>query len=176
MRRFLLTASLALVLTPLLAVAPGGRASAQTQAPASAGGDNFNLSSVDALLAKGDRDAASGNLSEAVKSYDKARNASRSLLSFYRDLGGAFRGLDARIPRDMDQKGRESIEKLAQANLRLAAVYRRQNQSEVAVPLLVEVVKLMTPSTGEGRKAYQQLVEIGFVSTPYTAPASPTSN
>ena len=42
--------------------------------------------------------------------------------------------------------------------------------------LLVEVVKLMTPSTGEGRKAYQQLVEIGFVSTPYTAPASPTSN
>lgn len=53
MRRFLLTASLALVLTPLLAVAPGGRASAQTQAPASAGGDNFNLSSVDALLAKG---------------------------------------------------------------------------------------------------------------------------
>jgi tetratricopeptide (TPR) repeat protein len=176
MRRFLLTASLALVLSPLVAVGPGAGALAQTQAAPSAGGDNFNLSSVDALLAKGDRDAASGNLTEAVKSYDKARNASRSLLSFYRDLGGAFRGLDARIPRDMDQKGRESIEKLAQANLRLAAVYRRQNQSEVAVPLLVEVVKLMTPSTGEGRKAYQQLVEIGFVSTPYTAPASPTSN
>jgi hypothetical protein len=97
-------------------------------------------------------------------------------LSFYRDLGGAFRGLDARIPRDMDQKGRESIEKLAQANLRLAAVYRRQNQSEVAVPLLVEVVKLMTPSTVDGRKAYQQLVEVGFVSTPYAAPAAAATN
>ena len=71
---------------------------------------------------------------------------------------------------------RESIEKLAQANLRLAAVYRRQNQSEVAVPLLVEVVKLMTPSTVDGRKAYQQLVEVGFVSTPYAAPAAAATN
>ena len=72
----------------------------------------------------------------------------------------------------MDQKGREAIEKLSQANLRLAAVYRRQNQAEVAVPLLVEVVKLMTPASPDGRKAYQQLLEIGFVSTPYTPTAA----
>jgi hypothetical protein len=69
----------------------------------------------------------------------------------------------------MDQKGRETLEAMAQANLRLAAVFRRQNQPEVAVPLLVEVVKVMTPTTEEGRKAYQSLVEIGFVATPYTA-------
>ena len=176
MRRLLLLSSLAIGLViPFTPVVCFAQANA-SQANASQTNDGFNLSSVDALLAKGDREAASGNLTEAVKSYDKARNASRSLLSFYRDLGGAFRGLDARIPRDMDQKGRESIEKLAQANLRLAAVYRRQNQSEVAVPLLVEVVKLMTPSTADGRKAYQQLVEVGFVSTPYAAPAAAATN
>jgi hypothetical protein len=39
------------------------------------------------------------------------------------------------------------------------------------VPLLVEVVKVMSPTSEPGRKAYQQLLEIGFVSTPYYAPA-----
>jgi hypothetical protein len=175
MRRLLL--SLGVVLAGLPLVAVGQPATAQTggvevQRVLASGSEGFNLSTVDTLLARGDREASSGALAEAVKSYDKARNAARSLLSFYRDLGGAFRGLDARIPRDMDQKGREAIEKLSQANLRLAAVYRRQNQAEVAVPLLVEVVKLMTPASPDGRKAYQQLLEIGFVSTPYTPTAA----
>jgi len=49
-------------------------------------------------------------------------------------------------------------------------VFRRQNQPEVAVPLLVEVVKVMTPANENGRKAYQQLVELGFAATPYNAP------
>lgn len=129
----------------------------------------LTINAVQAALAKGDQAASSGNLTEARKQYDLARDYCRKLLGFYRDLSGSFRGLDARIPREMDQKGREALETLAQANLRLAAVFRRQNQPEVAVPLLVEVVKIMTPATPEGRKAYQSLVEIGFASTPYTA-------
>jgi len=36
----------------------------------------------------------------------------------------------------------------------------------------LEVVKIMTPTNEGGRKAYQQLVELGFVITPYTAPGS----
>ena len=89
------------------------------------------------------------------------------MLSFYRDLSGAFRGLDARIPREMDTKGRDALGLLAEANLRLAALFRRQNQPEVAVPVLVEVVKLMTPSQPQGQKAYQSLVELGFVDTEF---------
>jgi tetratricopeptide (TPR) repeat protein len=127
----------------------------------------FNISAVRALLAKGDAAAAAGNLTEARKYYDDARESARRLLTFYRDLSGSFRGLDARIPREMDQNGLESLVVLAQANLRLAAVYRRLNQPEVAVPLLVEVVKTMTPAREEGRKAYQSLVEIGFATIPY---------
>lgn len=133
----------------------------------------FNLSAVRALLAKGDAAAAAGNLTEARKHYDDARESARRLLAFYRDLSGAFRGLDARIPREMDQNGRESLEALAAANMRLAAVFRRLNQPEVAVPLLVEVVKTMTPAREEGRKAYQSLVEIGFATIPYTGGATP---
>jgi hypothetical protein len=42
----------------------------------------------------------------------------------------------------------------------------------VAVPLLVEVITTMTPSSEAGRKAYQQLREMGFVTTPYNVPTS----
>ncbi len=137
----------------------------------------FNLTAVKGLLTRGDAAVARGDLAAARKDYDLARDASRRLLGFYRDLSGSFRGLDARIPRDMDQNGREALELFAQANLRLAALLRRQNEPEVAVPLLVEVVKVMTPAREEGRRAYQTLVELGFATIPYTAggpdPAAP---
>ena len=127
----------------------------------------FNVSAVEEFLKKGDNFVAKGNLAEARKNFDSARQVSKQLLSFYRDLSGAFRGLDARIPREMDAKGRKTLMLLSKANLRLAALFRRQNQPEVAVPLLVEVVRLTTPAKPEGQKAYQSLIELGFVDTPY---------
>jgi hypothetical protein len=160
----------------LAVVAHSGVLPARAQAPASAAAvapaSAFDVQTVEGLLARGDAAAAAGNLAEARRLYDQAREASKQLLGFYRDLSGAFRGLDARIPREMDDKGRQVLEALVQANLRLAALFRRQNQPEVAVPLLVEVVKTMTPGTDSGRKAYQQLLEIGFATTPYTAPSA----
>ena len=59
----------------------------------------------------------------------------------------------------------------AEASLRLAALYRRLEQPEVAVPLLVEVIKLMTVTNPLGVQAYQQLVELGFAETPYDGPS-----
>ncbi len=129
----------------------------------------FNVSAIQILLDRGDVAVSNRKLVEARELYDKARDASKQLLSFYRDLGGAFRGLDARIPREMDAKGRKALLMLAKADLRLAALFRRQNQPEIAVPVLVEVVRLMTPAKPEGQKAYQSLLELGFVDTPYTA-------
>ncbi len=127
----------------------------------------FNVSTVEELLKRGDKAVAKRDLVKAREHFDKARDAAKQLLSFYRDLSGAFRGLDARIPREMDAKGRKTLTLFAQANLRLAALFRRQNQPEVAVPLLVEVVRLTTPAKPEGQKAYQSLIELGFVDTPY---------
>jgi hypothetical protein len=137
-------------------------------------GSAFDITAVKALVARGDAAVAAGNLVEARRLYDQARDASRRLLGFYRDLSGAFRGLDARIPREMDDRSRQTLELLVQTDMRLAALFRRQSQPEVAVPLLVEVVKVMSPSSEAGRKAYQQLLEIGFVSTPYNGGVAPT--
>ncbi len=151
--------------------APPPRAQPEAS-PAPGAAAPFDVNSVRTLLQRGDAAVTAGDLAEARRQYDLARDAARRLLSFYRNLSGAFRGLDARIPREMDDKGRQTLELLADANMRLAALFRRQGQPEVAVPLLVEVVTTMTPTTEAGRKAYQQLLELGFVLTPYNAPTA----
>ena len=92
----------------------------------------------------------------------------QQLTGFYRDLNGSFRGLDARIPKEMEEKGREALKIWAEANARLVALYIRKNEHEVAVPLLIEIIKLMSPTSSEAKYAYNQLLELGFVETPYT--------
>lgn len=167
-----LLAGLAVAPVHVLAQSADGTNASASKVLAS-GGTGFNVAAVRSLLNRGDSAVASGNLDQAKSDYDNARTAAKQLLAFYRDLSGAFRGLDARIPREMDSKGREALSLLAQANLRLAALFRRQNQPEVAVPVLVEVVRLMTPASTEGQKAYQSLVELGFVDTPFAGAKSP---
>ena len=65
------------------------------------------------------------------------------------------------------QKGRKSIKIWAQSNARLASLYKRKKQPEVAVPLLVEIIRLMTPNSTEGKEAYENLLQLGFVDTIY---------
>ncbi len=148
------------------------RSSSSSQKVLAQKSSGFNVKAVEAFLKQGDAAISAGKVDEARENYDKARAAAKQLLSFYRDLSGSFRGLDARIPREMDSKGRKSLVLLAEVNLRLAALFRRENMPEVAVPLLIEVVKLMTPAKPEGQKAYQRLLELGFVDTPYAGASS----
>jgi len=159
--------ALALV-TPSLAQLPAhGQQEPQKVLESSSSG--LNLASVQAKVAQGDAAAAAGKLNEAKADYDQALEAASYLVTAYRGLSGAFRGLDARIPREMDQKGRDATELQANIELRLAALLRRMNQPQVAVPLLVRVVQRMSPTSPQGQKAYQSLIELGFVTTPYTA-------
>ena len=127
----------------------------------------LSISDVKDYLNEGDNLAKNGDFEKAKQTYDKARNLARQLAGFYRDLNGSFKGLDARIPLEMDKKGRKSIKIWAQSNARLASLYIRKKQSEVAVPLLVEIVRLMTPNSPEGKEAYENLLQLGFVDTTY---------
>ena len=108
-----------------------------------------------------------GNYDKAKDSYDKARNLAKQLSGFYRDLNGSYRGLDARIPREMEIKGRLTLKIWAESNAKLATLYKSKNQPEVAVPLLVEIIKIMSASSPEGKSAYNDLINLGFVETKY---------
>ena len=127
----------------------------------------LSISDVQDYLNKGDELIKNGDFEMAKQTYDKARDLSRQLAGFYRDLNASFKGVDSRIPLEMEKKGRKSIQIWAQSNARLASLYQRKKQPEVAVPLLVEIIRLMTPNSPEGKEAYKNLLEIGFVDTAY---------
>ena len=127
----------------------------------------LSITDVETFLKEGDALIKNGEIDKAKESFDKARNLAKQLAGFYGDLNGSFRGLDARIPNEMAEKGRKSLQIWAKSNSRLAAVYKRKNQPEVAVPLLVEIIRLMSPTSSEGKEAYKNLVQLGFVETSY---------
>tara|TARA_Y100001933_G_C18936125_1_gene537470 strand:+ start:717 stop:1235 length:519 start_codon:yes stop_codon:yes gene_type:complete len=129
--------------------------------------DQFSINNVQKFLEDGDDFVNKGDLEKAKDAYDKARNLAKQLSGFFRDLNGSFRGVDARIPREMDLKGRQSLKIWAESNARLSALYKRKNQPEVSVPLLVEIIRIMSPTSSEGKAAYNELVELGFVETPF---------
>ena len=129
--------------------------------------DKFSIINVQNFLDSGDEFIKAGSYDKAKDSYDKARNLAKQLSGFYRDLNGSYRGLDARIPREMEVKGRQTLKIWAESNAKLANLYKSKNQPEVAVPLLVEIIKLMSASSPEGKSAYDNLIDLGFVETQY---------
>ena len=129
--------------------------------------DQFSIKNVQKFLDDGDEFINKGNFEKAKDSYDQARNLAKQLSGFFRDLNGSFRGVDARIPREMDLKGRQTLKIWAESNAKLSDLYKRKNQPEVSVPLLVEIIRLMSPTSPEGKAAYNELLELGFVQTPY---------
>ena len=70
-------------------------------------------------------------------------------------------------PMKSERKGKETLQILAESNDRLAAFYIKDETPEVAVPLLIEIIRIMSPNSAEGKKAYKTLIQLGFVETTY---------
>ena len=127
----------------------------------------LSLSNVEYYLRKGDKFINNGDFDKALDSYLDARKLAKQLASFYSDLNTSFLGIDARIPNEMQRKGKQTLQILAQTNERLASIYIKTKKSEVAVPLLVETIRIMSPNSQEGKEAYEKLIQLGFVETKY---------
>ena len=67
----------------------------------------------------------------------------------------------------MQSKGKQILKILAESNERLASMYIKTEEPEVAVPLLVETIRIMSPNSQEGKKAYERLIQLGFVETKF---------
>ena len=128
---------------------------------------SLSISNVEYYLKEGDKFISNNEFDEAKNSYLDARKLAKQLASFYSDLNTSFIGVDSRIPKEMQMKGKETLQILAESNLRLAALYIKTAKADVAVPLLVETIRIMSPNTEEGKKAYETLIQLGFVETIY---------
>ena len=128
---------------------------------------NLSIANVEYYLKEGDEFVKNGDFDEAKDSYLDARKLAKQLASFYSDLNSSFKGIDARIPNEMQRKGKETLQILAETNGRLASLYLKTEKPEVAVPLLVETIRIMSPNSPEGKEAYERLIQLGFVETKY---------
>ena len=128
---------------------------------------NLSIANVEFYLKQGDEFIKNGDFNKAKNSYKNARKLAKQLASFYSDLNSSFKGIDARIPKEMQRKGKETLQILAEINGRLASLYLKTEKAEVAVPLLIETIRIMSPKSLEGKEAYERLIQLGFVETKF---------
>ena len=128
---------------------------------------SLSIANIEYYLKEGDEFIKNGDFDEAKASYLDARKLAKQLASFYSDLNSSFKGIDARIPNEMQRKGKETLQILAETNERLASLYLKTEKPEVAVPLLIEIIRILSPNSPEGKQAYERLIQLGFVETKY---------
>jgi hypothetical protein len=103
----------------------------------------------------------------AAKKLQEARKVFNQLSNFYIQLANSFSGIDSVITESQRKKALETGQFRDKATYQLALVHRAQNKPELSVPLLIQVIRSQNPASELGKKAYQQLLEIGFVDTPF---------
>ena len=127
----------------------------------------LSISNVEYFIKQGDKYIKNGDFDKAKDSYLDARELAKQMATFYSDLNSSFKGIDARIPNEMQRKGKQTLQILAESNKRLANLYIKTEKPEVAVPILVETIRIMSPNSREGKEAYEILIQLGFVETKY---------
>ncbi len=121
----------------------------------------------DRLLARAGESISAQDYSRAREQLQEARQVFNQLSNFYQQLAGSFSGIDGALAETLRRSALTTAESRDEATYQLALVHRAQDQPELAVPLLIQIVRSQNPTTALGRKAYQQLFELGFVQTPY---------
>ncbi len=119
----------------------------------------------------------------AVSKLQDARQVFNQISTFHSQLVTSFTGIDNQVADSQRRKAGEAAEMRDQATYQLALVHRAQQEPDLAIPLLVQIIRSQQPTRELGQKAYQQLLEIGFVDVPFprfgdttprpTTPATP---
>jgi thioredoxin-like negative regulator of GroEL len=107
------------------------------------------------------------NYTLATNKFQEARQVFNQISNFYQELASSFSGIDNRLADSQRKKALETAQMRDDATYQLALVHRSQNKPELAVPLLVQIIRSQNPTRDLGKKAYQQLFELGFVEAPF---------
>ncbi|MBO1347533.1 MAG: hypothetical protein EBE86_009125 [Hormoscilla sp. GUM202] len=136
----------------------------------------LSMAGGEKLIDEANTAVSAGNYDLAVEKLRSARQVFNQLSNFYQQLAGSFTGIDNRIADGQRRQALESAQKRDETTYQLALVYRAQNQPELAVPLLIQIIRSQNPTRDLGKKAYQQLFELGFVDSPYPRPSDNQSS
>lgn len=125
------------------------------------------IRAAEILIAEAESAYAAADYATAVARLQTARETLNTSSGYYQSLFNTFTGIDRRVSNEMRQKALEAAELRDQATLQQALAHQAQQQTNLAIPLLVEVIGSQNPTRDLGKQAYDQLLEIGFVAQPY---------
>jgi tetratricopeptide (TPR) repeat protein len=134
----------------------------------------LSLAGGQRLMTEASEAINTGKYDEAINKLQQARKIFNQLSNFHLQLANSFSGIDTQIFESQRSSALKTGQMRDEVTYQLALVHRAQNQSELAVPLLIQVIRSQNPTSELGKKSYQQLYELGFVSAPYSA--QPVSN
>ncbi|MFY7884743.1 MAG: hypothetical protein ACOVOV_07870 [Dolichospermum sp.] len=138
-----------------------------TLSPTGISNNLLSIEGGDRLIKESAQAVASQDYPLAAKKLQEARQVYNQLSSFYQDLNSSFAGIDIRAADSHRKNALATAQKRDEATYQLALVHRARNQPELAIPLLVQIIKSQNPTRELGTKAYQQLFELGFVDVPF---------
>lgn len=130
-------------------------------------GNAFSVSGGQRLMSEANSAVSSQNYGLAAQKLQEARQVFNQISNFYQELASSFSGIDNRLADGQRKRALETAQMRDDATYQLALVHRAQNQPELAVPLLVQIIRSQNPTRDLGKKAYQQLFELGFVDAPF---------
>ncbi|MDX2254035.1 MAG: hypothetical protein NW214_00810 [Pseudanabaenaceae cyanobacterium bins.39] len=159
--------------TNVTPVAPKNTAVEPTR-PNSLENSVFSISGGQRLMAESMAAISSQNYDQAVTKLQDARQVFNQLSNFYQELTTSFTGIDNRVADSHRRKALQTAQLRDEATYQLAVVYRAKNQPELAVPLLVQLIRSQAPTRTLGQQAYDQLFELGFVDAQYVRPGANT--
>ncbi|NMF86577.1 hypothetical protein [Nodosilinea sp. P-1105] len=159
----------ALAQTPEVETAP----SASVARPADG---SLSIASATQMMSEAEAAIANQDFVTAEAKLKEARETLNQLSTYYQELAQMFVGVDTQINRSNRERALETAQMRDQATYQLALVYRAQDRTSQAVPLLMEILRSQQPTRELGQRAYQQLFELGFVEEPYAGRAASSSN
>lgn len=130
----------------------------------------FSIEGGKNLMAEADKAVDDQQYDVAAQKLQSARQVFNQLSNFYLQLFNSFSGLDNIVAESHRKKALETGIERDNATYQLALVHRAQDQPELSVPLLIQIITSQSPTSGLGKKAYEQLLEIGFVDAPLSPP------
>lgn len=134
----------------------------------------FSISGGQRLMSESMSAITQQNYDQAVTKLQDARQVFNQLSNFYQELTTSFSGIDNRISDSHRRKALQSAQLRDESTYQLAVVYRAKNQPELAVPLLIQLIRSQAPTRDLGQQAYQQLFELGFVDAQFVLPNATT--
>nr|WP_322877236.1 hypothetical protein [Pseudocalidococcus azoricus] len=143
---------------------PGATApNVEVVTPALPAGTAYTIAGGQRLIDEAATAVNSQNYVLAARKLLEARTTMNQLSNYYQSISSSFLGIDAAASDSGRRKALESAQMRDIATYQLALVYRANNQPELAIPLLVEILRSQNPTRELGQKSYQQLVELGFM-------------